>query len=329
MPSLIAEDESPFSKLPISQEASAIRKAFFEGDLQETEQLIGKANPADPVVRALDLGLSIAQVNLVDPLSLAMHTHDFAGGELGAFIPNGKEDPVKAIERIAKSLIQANPESAPHVADAICLAISLQLTNSVRKGGYIVLDDNILFTTSRTSAERTLGETLACEVLCSDPEARTEQESLIRVMFVQKFRQEKKHFFLSGLWFLAKGIASNLDPDSKERWSPVFQQIAGECASNARYASGAHIMIYGAHLGQEGAWQYLLDASNTLIKNPDTKSVTNLKVAFGYLGELVRTATGKAPSTDSESVKSLLDNLLKLGNEKETKIAMEVAGLKQ
>jgi hypothetical protein len=328
---LRAEDnkgKSPFCDLPISEETRDIRKAFIIGDLEKMKNLLAEANPRNPANRAMDLGAQVTATNLVDPLSALMHTHDFVGGQLGAFIPNGNEDPVKLIKQRADDLARESPQVNPHIADALCLAIALQLVRATKEDRLIALDDEILFSKNPTKAPRELFKTLACEVLCSHESARKRQGELIRVMFNQKiFQMEKTPFFRGGLWIQVKQIASALDPKSQDRWEPVFLDIASECAAKMRYASGALVIIYGAHLGQQGAWQYLHGASEAQKETKNARGITNLKIAFAYLCEMVRTFDNKLPDEKDEVFGKLIANLESLGVSHETQYAMEAAGL--
>lgn len=328
---LRAEDKtetSPFCDLPVNDETKAIRRLFISGDLEKMKGHLAEANPTNPANRAMHLGMQVAATNLVDPLSTLMHTHDFKGGQLGAFIPNGNEDSVKVIKRRADDLAQESPNAKPHIADALCLAIALQLMRATKEDGFIALDDEILFSKNPTKAPRELFKTLACEVLCSHENARKRQGELIRVMFNQKIVQmEKTPFFRGGLWIQVKQIASALDPESQGRWAPVFLDIAGECAAKTRYTSGALVVIYGAHLGQQGAWEYLHGASEAQKKAKNARGITNLKIAFAYLCEMIRTFDHKLPGKKDEVFGKLIANLESLGAAQETQYALEAAGL--
>jgi hypothetical protein len=332
---LSAEESLPFTDAPVTENTTLIRQAFFEGDLPKMADLLSRADRSEPAIPALDLGLRVAKVDLVDPLSILLHTHSFvdSGFAAGAFLPNGNEDPVKIIDREARAIINADPKAAPHVADALCLAVALQLTVAVKEGGYIALDDDVLFTMSQTSAEPKLFETLACEVLCSNAESRERQRELIRSMFIQQLQQlqEKREntiFFEGGLWIQVKSLATKIDEGSRNRWAPIFESVARQCAEKSRYTSGILILIHGAHAGTDGAWKYLLQASNTPLPKPDRRAATNLKIAFAYLAECLRIVERPLPDDNDETFKSLRKNLNAIGDQTETKIAMEAAGLK-
>lgn len=315
--SVHAGESDPFCDLPVSAETAAIRKAFLEGDLRLMRKLLDKADKDEPANMAMQLGLNVFQIDLLDTLSIFMHDHDFLGGELRAFVRNGKPNPVEAIKRAALSIVEENPKAAPHVADALWLAVALQINTAIAKDKPVAFCDDILFSTEHTSAPpREIGsDNPPCEVICSTPAARKEHWLPIRMALLQKLKDlSKAGYFIGGAWLLVKELAMEIDKQSIDRWSPVYLQVAEQCSKKARYASGAYIAVSGAGQGFDGACDYLLRATDSQRNEPNARHQTNLKIAFAYLCEKHRRTGGKFPKEEDAAFAKLRKTLASMGD---------------
>ncbi len=271
----------------------------------------------------MNLALHITKNNTIDPLSLFAYTHDFQEST-GAFMPNGSEPPLDWLKRQTSALIHSDPASAPHLADAISLALALQLHEASENSQFIAVSDQILFSETITSAPRKMFETLACEVICSTPTARNVYaQNLMRSMLLQKIKGNLP-FFGAGLWVAFKHHAKTIDPSSVERWQSTYMNIAMKLAEKGRFASGCEVIIYGAHIAP---WEYLLDAAIKLSGQDDAQMIANLKIAFGYVCQASRFWKNPLPETPDSPYARLKEKLIDLGDKDHTRYAFEVSGL--
>jgi hypothetical protein len=74
----------------------------------------------------------------------------------------------------------------------------------------------------------------------------------------------------------------------------VFARVAVDCGKQGRFTSGAFVVVHGCGDRLDGALKYLLEQSKDYLT--DKRRVTNLKIAFAYLGEAARMAS-RGPMT--------------------------------
>lgn len=327
------------SKVKISHSAKDILNALFDGNLQTAEQLAERGDGADPAVQVFRTAIQLAQTDLVDPLTRLSYTHDFQGGQLGAFVPNGRGHPASEFSEWFTHAAEQRPEFAPVVSDAICLGIALQLSDAVRRDLPIVLSDDILLSRTNTSRPTvdlgtpfSANASIPFEILCSKPEARALHRRLDRAMFLQGFGNATQvPFFGGGTWLELKSQSTKIDPTCPERWGPVFRDIAKQCSQKGRFSSGTFITIYACHEGSDGGWRYLLSAAKDVDpRDPNNKrAITNLKIAFAALCDALHTFKRELPSEKDSIFGQLKVRLEGIGDPKETQYAWEVAGLRK
>jgi hypothetical protein len=314
---------STFASEPISDSAAQARDALHKDDLERADRLLKDASDSEKGVAALRLGLDLARANMVDPLSNFAYTHDFDENS-GAFLPNGRINPLHELERRAAALIKTDPSDAPHVADAISLAIALQLSKATENDLFIAMSDDILFSETTTSAPRRMFETIPFEVLCSTPAARSvHMQNRMRAALLQKLKGQLP-FFGVGLWVGMKHHAKTIDAASVERWRPHYLAIAEKLFAKGRFASGCEVIIYGAHMAP---WDALLAAAEKLAPDGDGRETTNLKIAFAYVCQSSRFWKTPLPTEPGSSFTRLKEQLLRLGDRNQTKYAFEASGL--
>lgn len=313
---------SPLADVELTEVARSLRHKLLEGDSRGVIGLL-RDNPGEPTTMIFATALDLAAIDVVDPLANIGHDHDFIE-QAGAFIPNGKPHPVEYFRQEFLSLAEADPTMKPVIADTICTVLVLELLRAVAEDGPIALSDDILFSKEDTSAERVLFETTLREVLCSTPESRKAFHELRRLMWLQKLSDAKGvSFFAGGPWIGLRRLATELDPACVDRWWPAFAEVAVECGKRGRFTSGAFVVVHGCGDGVSGAVKYLLEESKTCLT--DERSVTNLKIAFGYLGEAARTAGVPYPPEGDETFDRLKEIVETTGTPKETTIAFEAA----
>lgn len=316
---------TPFSAEPISEIAAKARQALFDGDVQSAGRLLQSASVDKTGVSAFKLCFELASYNLVDPLSNFSYTHEYNEAS-GAFLPNGKENPLNGFKARGAELIQRDPQNSTHVADAISLALAVQLQDAIANDSYIAMSDYILFSEAVTSAPRKMWQTIPFEILCSNPDARAPyMRDGRRAMLLQKVRGNLP-FFGVGLWVGLKAYAKTIDPSSAERWRPVYTEIASRLREKQRFTSGCEVLIYGAHMAP---WQYLGAVAESISQASGTSEITSLKIAFGYACQASRFWATPLPTDEDTAFTKLKEILPKLGEEKETRYVFEVAGLEK
>lgn len=313
---------TPLSATVLSDVSNDVRRLMLAGDYRRVFELL-RDHPSERITPIYETALTLADADIVDPLANIAYNHDFIE-TAGAFVPNGKPNPVEYFSERFRMLAEADPEMKPVIADAICNVVVLQLLKAVAADHAIALSDDILFSKAKTSAERVLFQSLVREVMCSDPKAREAHHPLHRAMFLQKLADaEGVMFFYGGPWIALRRVAAELDPASIDRWWPEFATVAVECGKKGRFTSGALVAVHGCRGGVEGAMKYLLEMSADHLH--DARSVTNLKIAFGYVGETARSGGILFPPADSETFDKLKSLVESTGDPKDSTIALEVS----
>jgi hypothetical protein len=323
--SLSQEQALPFTRLGLSREAVEIRQSLAARKYRLAAHLLAKANRDDAGNRAMAVGLDAATKQMVDPITLMTSTHDFH--ELtGAFIPNGNQDPLDYFDDVLKTFIEISPESAPHLADAICLGLASQLDNSITENAPIAISDSILFSTSKHSKTWGLGQGRQFAVIQAES-AEREKIVLAREMLNVHVGRQAKHFLIAGSWRPVKMLATKIDPDSKERWDPVYRDLAVKCAKKGRFSSGVMIASFGTKDGLNASWSYLNAIATAYKESDDGDAISRLKIAFAYTCDVHRAAERPLPIGKDEDFDAALNFLRKVGKPHETKHMLEIAGL--
>jgi len=316
------DEFSPLAKVELTDVENGIRQLLLEGNYRRVMAEL-QENPPERTFMIFVTALDLADTDVVDPLANVGHDHNFIES-VGAFIPNGKPHPAEYFRKEFLSLAEANPKMKPVIADVICNTIALQLLRAVEQDRPIVLSDDILFSKEDTSAEHVLFETILREALCSTPEARKHFHELRRMMWLQKVSDaEGVTFFAGGPWISLRRLATEIDPGCVDRWWPVFARVAVDCGKQGRFTSGAFVVVHGCGDRLDGALKYLLEESKEYLT--DERRITNLKIAFAYLGEAARTAEIPFPPKEDEAFDRLKKIVETTGDPKETKIAFEAA----